>query len=39
MFRFIWTENANAISNIYTKSNALKTDFTKLGKRTLTGVL
>lgn len=38
-FREVWTNNADALSQIYTKSNALKTDFTRLGKRTLKGFL
>lgn len=37
MFRLIWTNNANALSHLYTCSNAMKTDITKFGKRTFSG--
>jgi hypothetical protein len=36
-FRECWTDNANVISIIYTGTPALKTDFTRTGKRTTKG--
>lgn len=38
-FRNIWTDNADAISILYTGTPALKTDFTRTGKRTYAGAL
>jgi len=38
-FRNLWTDNANAISFLYTGTPALKTDFTRTGKRTKIGAL
>ncbi|ODV59755.1 uncharacterized protein ASCRUDRAFT_36902 [Ascoidea rubescens DSM 1968] len=37
-FKKIWTHNANSISKSYSGTNALKTDFTRMGKRTLSGL-
>lgn len=39
MFRDLWTDNADAISVLYTGTPALKTDFTRTGKRTYQGAL
>lgn len=39
MFRDVWTDNADAISVLYTGTPALKTDFTRTGKRTYGGAL
>eukprot|EP00331_Platyophrya_macrostoma_P010746 CAMPEP_0176425086 /NCGR_PEP_ID=MMETSP0127-20121128/11202_1 /TAXON_ID=938130 /ORGANISM="Platyophrya macrostoma, Strain WH" /LENGTH=343 /DNA_ID=CAMNT_0017806225 /DNA_START=740 /DNA_END=1774 /DNA_ORIENTATION=+ len=39
IFRETWTTNANAMSLLYTGTNAQKTDFTRLGKRTFKGML
>ena len=33
-FRNAWTDNADALSILYTGTPALKTDFTRTGKRT-----
>ena len=38
-FRNNWTDNANAISRLYTGTKALKTDITRHGKRTAHGQL
>lgn len=38
-FRDAWTKNANVLSILYTGTDALKTDFTKTGKRTKKGAL
>lgn len=38
-FRETWTRNADALSILYTGTNALKTDFTRTGKRTKKGAL
>lgn len=38
-FRESWTDNADKISIIYTGTPALKTDFTRTGKRTIKGAL
>lgn len=35
VFRNIWTKNADMMSILYTGTGALKTDFTKTGKRTM----
>lgn len=34
IFRDAWTNNANVISLLYSGTPALKTDFTRTGKRT-----
>lgn len=34
-FRTVWVENADVISKRYTGTGALKTEFTKTGKKTL----
>ncbi len=39
LFRNVWAEHANMIAIQYGGSGALKTDFTRTGQRTLTGVL
>jgi len=39
IFREIWTKNADALSIMYTGTGALKTDFTRTGKRTRQGAL
>ena len=38
-FRECWTDNANVISVLYTGTKALKTDFTRTGKRTMKGAI
>jgi len=38
-FREAWTNNANVISILYTGTPALKTDFTRTGKRTTNGAI
>ncbi|EGR28223.1 hypothetical protein IMG5_181520 [Ichthyophthirius multifiliis] len=38
-FRNTWTENADIMSILYTGTGALKTDFTRLGKRTINGAI
>jgi len=38
-FRAAWTDNANRVSVLYTGTSALKTDFTRTGKRTFKGAL
>lgn len=38
-FKDAWTDNADAISILYTGTPALKTDFTRTGKRTYLGAL
>jgi len=39
VFREIWTKNADALSMLYTGTGALKTDFTRTGKRSHQGAL
>ena len=39
IFRNIWTDNADTLSRFYSGTGALKTDFTKTGKRTSMGAL
>jgi len=39
IFREIWTKNADALSMLYTGTGALKTDFTRTGKRSRQGAL
>lgn len=38
-FREAWTENADVCSILYSGTPALKTDFTRTGKRTTKGVI
>lgn len=38
-FRNLWTDNADTLSRFYSGTGALKTDFTKTGKRTIMGAL
>jgi len=38
-FRMFWTNNADELSKLYSGTPALKTDFTRTGKRTLKGNL
>lgn len=38
-FRNAWTDNADALSILYTGTPALKTDFTRTGKRTHKGAI
>jgi phosphatidylinositol 4-phosphatase len=38
-FNNIWADNADALSLLYSGTGALKTDFTRTGKRTLFGLL
>jgi len=38
-FRNGWTNNADVMSYLYTGTPALKTDFTRTGKRTMRGAL
>ena len=35
----MWADHANAISELYSGTGALKTDFTRTGKRTKAGLL
>lgn len=39
VFRNMWADNADAVSTSYSGTGALKTDFTRLGKRTKLGAL
>jgi phosphatidylinositol 4-phosphatase len=39
VFKNMWADNANAISEQYSGTGALKTDFTRTGKRSTEGVL
>lgn len=39
VFRRQWTENADALSQLYCGTPAMKTDFTRFGRRTLIGSL
>jgi len=39
MFRNMWTEHADCLSKLYSGTGALKTDFTKTGKRTKMGMV
>lgn len=39
IFRDFWTKNADRMSNLYSGTGALKTDFTRTGKRTFAGKL
>lgn len=39
IFRDLWTDNGNVLSLLYSGTPALKTDFTRLGKRTWRGML
>ncbi|CEM08057.1 unnamed protein product [Vitrella brassicaformis CCMP3155] len=39
LFRDAWADNADALSALYAGTPALKTDFTRLGKRTTAGLL
>ena len=38
-YRNIWTDNADALSLLYTGTPALKTDFTRTGKRSIWGAI
>jgi hypothetical protein len=38
-FREGWTDNANQVSILYSGTPALKTDFTRTGKRTMKGAI
>jgi hypothetical protein len=38
LFKSVWVNNANEMSRLYAGTGALKVDFTKTGKRTLTGM-
>jgi hypothetical protein len=39
MFRNVWADNADVVSNTYSGTGALKTDFTRTGERTRAGML
>lgn len=39
MFKNVWADNADVISTQYSGTGALKTDFTRMGKRTRQGLL
>ncbi|KAK9235863.1 SacI homology domain-containing protein [Lipomyces kononenkoae] len=39
LFRNVWADNADAISKAYSGTGALKTDFTRTGKRTKVGAV
>lgn len=38
-FREAWADNADRLSILYTGTKALKTDFTRTGKRTFRGAI
>lgn len=38
-FKALWADHADAMSNLYSGTGALKTDFTRTGKRTLAGAM
>lgn len=38
-FKRVWADNADAMSQLYSGTPALKTDFTRTGKRTLAGMM
>jgi hypothetical protein len=39
LFRNVWADNADVVSKMYSGTGALKTDFTRTGKRTRAGAL
>ncbi|KAF3909315.1 Synaptojanin-1 [Dactylellina cionopaga] len=39
LFRNVWADNADVVSRAYSGTGALKTDFTRTGKRTINGAL
>lgn len=39
LFKGIWSDNADRLSYLYSGTNALKTDFTRTGKRTFQGLM
>jgi len=39
LFRKLWADNADVVSKSYSGTGALKTDFTRTGKRTIAGAL
>ncbi|EXJ76076.1 uncharacterized protein A1O5_00584 [Cladophialophora psammophila CBS 110553] len=39
LFRNVWADNADVVSNSYSGTGALKTDFTRTGKRTRAGAV
>ncbi len=39
IFRNFWTDNGDQLSILYSGTKALKTDFTRTGKRTMKGAL
>lgn len=39
LFKGVWSDNADRLSCLYSGTNALKTDFTRTGKRTFQGLL
>jgi hypothetical protein len=39
LFKSVWADNADVISTQYSGTGALKTDFTRTGKRTYLGAL
>lgn len=39
VFKALWADNADAMSRLYSGTPALKTDFTRTGKRTMAGAL
>ena len=39
VFKNVWANNADALSVLYSGTGALKTDFTRTGKRTTAGML
>lgn len=39
LFRNVWADNADVVSNSYSGTGALKTDFTRTGERTKAGML
>ena len=38
-FKALWADHADAMSNLYSGTGALKTDFTRTGKRTMAGAM
>ncbi|KAL0481087.1 phosphatidylinositide phosphatase [Acrasis kona] len=39
LFKNVWADNGDALSNLYAGTNAIKADFTRTGKRTLRGLI
>ena len=39
LLKILWSDNANAMSNLNTGTNAMKSDYTRTGKRTMLGAI